>query len=361
LTDIQYFTAGSGDWRRLLPAGPVRDFYGQIYPRGRRWADLPVPLLEACRAWVECDLARADGDRLTPLIPIMLQQDREVLQPWVESLAAETVAAVREALSPLRQIAGSWSDSWNSVAHLISILILWSVNLWVLARLLDAPLGPHPRHGTTGRYFIWGEAMGGGPVFISGIRTFQSSRGDGLCLLVSRLVARPVLQESRRLYAPVRGISAVDLLAALAWEGPSLEALAQRWSVDERVLRCWCAEQVKAHVLSADGPPRVRVPVFGPEALIEMTPVCDGIAERITAWMLEDGVFDFLLEQCSFARCPRSAVLCMVWHTSYYEATDCLVAQDILPPFPSLAEGEWGVWLTSPPFGQARPSRLARR
>jgi hypothetical protein len=350
---IQFFTTGFGDWRRVLPAGPIREFYGQIYPEGRRWPDIPASLLESCRVWVECDLARADGDRLTPLIPILLRRDREVLRPWFAAFVAETVAAVHEALPAFRRFANQFSDRWNSAEHLLSILILWSINMWVLRRLLDGPLGRHPAHGTTGRYFIWGEEVGGGPTSITGIRAMRGAAGYGLCLIVSRIVERPLLKEWRRMYAPVHGISAVDLLAALAHHGPDIGELAQRWSLDEHLLRRWYDGQVQARVLTTDTPPRLRIPVFGPEALAQLAPACDGVAERITAWLLGDTLLAPRLERCSFARCPSSAVLCMLWHNSYYEATDRLIAQDILPAFPPMAEGEWGVWLTSHPFGRA--------
>jgi hypothetical protein len=356
---VQFFTTGFSEWRRVLPAGPVRDFYAEIYPQGRRWADLPVSLLEACRAWVECDFARADGDRLTPIIPILLQRDRQVLRPWLEALAAETVAAVYEALPAFGRLATQFSDRWNRADHLLSILILWSINMWVLRRLLDGPLGRHPMHGTTGRYFIWGEELGGGPTSVTGIRAMRSSGAYGLCVIVSRVVERPVLKESRRLYASVNGISAVDLLGALAAHNASLEALARQWPLDESLLGRWCDEQVQARVLTTDIPPRVRVPVFGPEAMTQIAAECDAVAGRITAWLLNDRLLAPLLERCSFAHCPWPAGLCLLWHNSYYEATDRLIAQDVLPAFPPVAEGDWGVWLTSHPFGWSRPD-LAR-
>ena len=89
---VQFFTTGFGDWRRVLPAGAVRDFYARIYPDGVRWAAFPVPMLEVCQAWVECDLARADGDRLTPMIPVLTQFDRDLLRPWLDALASYTAA-----------------------------------------------------------------------------------------------------------------------------------------------------------------------------------------------------------------------------------------------------------------------------
>jgi hypothetical protein len=357
-TAVQFFTTGFGEWRRVLPAGPVRGFYAQIYPQGRRWADLPVSLLEPCRAWIECDFARADGDRLMPIIPILLQRDRQVLHLWFEALAVETVAAVNDALPAFRQLATRFSDGWNSAEHLLSILILWSINMWVLRRLVDGPLGRHPLHGATGRYFIWGEELGAGPMSVTGIRAMRSSGAYGLCLIVSRVVERPLLKESRRLYAPVHGISAVDLLAALAADDTSLATLAARWAVDESLLGRWCDEQVQARLLTTDIPPRVRIPVFDPEAMGQIIPVCDGVAERVTAWLLGDASLEPLLERCSFAHCPRPAVLCLLWHNSYYEATDRLIAQDVLPSLPPAAEGEWGVWLTSHPFGRS-PSDLS--
>jgi hypothetical protein len=80
--------------------------------------------------------------------------------------------------------------------------------------------------------------------------------------------------------------------------------------------------------------------------------VSNGVAQQITDWLLEDSILEPLLDHCSFVHCPRAAILCMLWHNSYYEATDRLITQGVLPPFPSTAEGEWGVWLTSAPFGR---------
>src|SRR5918996_500945 len=102
---VQFFTTSFGDWRGVLPAGPVRDFYVRIYPDGVRWAAFPVPMLEVCQSWVECDFARADGDRLTPMIPILTRFDRALLHPWFEALAAQTVSTVCDELPGFRQLA----------------------------------------------------------------------------------------------------------------------------------------------------------------------------------------------------------------------------------------------------------------
>jgi hypothetical protein len=349
---VQFFTTGFGDWRRILPAGPVRDFYVQIYPDGRRWEALPTPMLAACRAWVECDFARADGNRLTPMIPILTQDDRDILHPWFEVLAAYTVAAVHDELPAFRRLAVQFSDPRNTAEHILAILMLWSINMWVLRRLLAGPMGRHPAHGDTGRYFIWGEELGRGPTYITGIRATRGVLGYGLCLIVSRMVDRPDLKDSRQLYAQVGGVSAVDLLAALATHQPGIPDLAQRWGIEAATLQRWLDEQRRVRVVTTDEPPHVAVPVFGPEAVAQIAPVCDEVARCITDWLRLDATLQPLLERCSFARCPRPASLCMLWHNSYYAATDRLIAQGVLPSFPPVAEGEWGVWLTSDPYGR---------
>ena len=349
---VQFFTTGFGDWRRVLPAGVVREFYVRIYPHGMRWEALPTPMLAACRAWVECDFARADGGHLTPLIPILTQRDRDILHPWFEALSAHTVTTVCDALPAFRHFAEQFSDRWNTAEHLLTILILWSINMWVLRRLLAGPLGRHPMHGDTGRYFIWGEESGRGPASLTGIRATRGTAGFGLCLIVSRIVDRPGLKDFRRLYTRVGGVSAVDLLAELATNQASLTALAQRWGLEEALLRKWLDEQRCVRVLTANEPPQVRIPVFGPQAVAQIAPLCDGVAQCITDWLRQDVILESLLEHCSFAPYPRPAIGCMLWHNSYYEATDRLIAQGVLPSFPSMAEGEWGVWLTSEPFGR---------
>jgi hypothetical protein len=352
---VQFFTTGSGDWRRVLPAGAVREFYVRIYPHGMRWEALPTPMLAACRAWVESDLARADGDRLTPMIPILTQADRAILYPWFEALAAYTTATVCDNLPALRRLAERFSNRWYSAEHLLTILILWSINMWVLRRLLAGPLGRHPAHGNTGRYFIWGEELGEGPTSITGIRATRGTAGYGLCLIVSRIVDRPGLKDSRRLYAQVNGVSAVDLLAKLAANQVSIPTLVQQWGVEATTIQRWLDEQRCVRVVTPDEPPQVRIPVFGPQEVTQLAPICGGIARHIMDWLLENPVSEPLLERCSFGHCAHPAILCMLWHNSYYEATDRLITEGVLPVFPPVAEGEWGVWLTSDPYGQNLP------
>jgi hypothetical protein len=355
---VQFFTTGFGDWRRVLPAGEVRDFYVQLYPNGARWETLPTPMLEACRAWVECDFARANGDRLTPTIPILTQPDRDLLHPWFEALAAYTTAAVGDELSTFRRLAEQFNNRWNTAEHILTILILWTINMWVLRRLLAGPIGRHPKHGDTGRYFIWAEELGPGPTHITGIRAIRGTVGYGLCVIISRIIDRPGLKHARRLYARVGDVSAVDLVANLIANQVSIPSLAQRWGVEAATLHRWLDEQRSVRVVTPDEPAQVRIPVFGPQAMEQIVPVCGGVARRITAWLhedaVEDAVLELLLEHCSFAHCARPAILCMLWHNSYYEATDRLMAEGVLPPFPAAAEGDWGVWLTSDPYGSAR-------
>jgi hypothetical protein len=121
--------------------------------------------------------------------------------------------------------------------------------------------------------------------------------------------------------------------------------------VDAATLQRWLDEQRRVRVITVDEPPQVRIAVFGSEAIAQITPVCDSMARRIMDWMCEDRLLAPFLEHCSFGHCPRPAILCMLWHNSYYEATDRLIAQGVLPAFPAVAEGEWGVWLTSDPYG----------
>jgi hypothetical protein len=183
------------------------------------------------------------------------------------------------------------------------------------------------------------------------MRAIRGRDGYGLCLIISRIVDRPLLKDARRLYAQVGGVCAVDLVATLATEQPTLLSLAQRWGVEAATLQRWLDEQRSVRVLTADQPPQVSVPVFGPQVVAQLAPVCGGIARQIAGWLRDDALLESLVEQCSFARCPRPEILCMLWHNSYYEATDRLIARGVLPAFPTSAEGQWGVWLTSHPYG----------
>jgi hypothetical protein len=350
---VQFFTTGFGDWRRVLPAGPVRDFYLQTYPRGRLWESLPTPMLGPCRTWIECDLARADGDRVTPTIPVLTRHDRDTLRPWFDALATHTVAGVSDALPAFRRLAERYSDRRNAAEHILTILILWSINMWVLRRLLVGPMGRPPPHGDTGRYFIWGEELGQGPNFITGIRVNRGTSGFGLCVIVSRIVDRPGLKDSRQLYARVHGVSAVDLLAELAAHPANIPELAERFQVGAATLHTWMDEQRRVRVVTDDEPPRVGVPVFVPEAMAHVAPACDAVARRIISWLQADTTLEPLVARCSFAHYPPPPGLCMLWHYSYYVATDRLISQGVIPAFPAVAEGDWGVWLTADPYGRA--------
>jgi hypothetical protein len=135
----------------------------------------------------------------------------------------------------------------------------------------------------------------------------------------------------------------------------SAAQLAQQWSLDEAIMQGWLAEQARVRVVSPDLPPQLRIPVFDPQAMARLAPVCDAVAEDITQWLREDTELEALLAHCSFAHCPRRGGLCMLWHNSYYAATDRLIAEGVIPPFPAMAEGEWGVWLTSHLYGRERP------
>lgn len=348
---VQFFTTGFGDWRRMLPAGEVREFYTRLYPHGMRWEALPPPMLEVCQSWVECDFARADGDRLTPMIPVLTQFDRELLRPWLDELASYTAAMVGDALPAFQRLSEQHSNPWNTAEHILTILILWTINMWVLRRLLAGSMGRPPAHGDTGRYFLWGEELGSGPTAITGIRATRGTAGYGLCVIISRIVDRPRLKDARQLYAQIGGVSAVDLLAKLVTDQTSLPTLAQQWRIEAATLQRWLDEQRSVRVITPDEPPQVRVPVFGPPAIAQIAPVCGGLARQVVAWLHKDSLLERLLEQCSFARCPQPAILCMLWHNSYYEATDRLIAQGVLPPFPAAGEAEWGVWLSTDPYG----------
>src|SRR5262245_46107662 len=155
--------------------------------------------------------------------------------------------------------------------------------MWVLRRLLAGPLGRHPAHGDTGRYFIWGEELGAGPTAITGIRAIRGTKGYGLCLLISRIVDRPRLQDARRLYAQTEGVSAIDLLVHLLTDQPSLPTLARHWGVEVAMLQRWLEEQRWVGVVTPDEPPQVCIPVFDAQAMAQFAPVCGGIACQIAA------------------------------------------------------------------------------
>jgi hypothetical protein len=285
------------------------------------------------------------------MLPILTHPDRLLLQPWFDALASHTVAAVGRELPTLQRLAARFSNRWHTAEHILTILILWTINMWVLRRLLAGPLGRPPTHGDSGRYFIWGEELAQGPTHITGIRALRASTGYALCLLVSRLVDRPGLKASRRLYGQVAGVSGVDRLAELTVPQDGILSHAPTDASEPMKVQRWLEEQRDLRVLTADAPPQLRIPVFGPQEVLQMAQSCGHVAQQTTNWLCEDSLLEPLLESCSFAHCPRPTVLCMLWHNSYYEATDRLIAQSILPPFPTVAEGEWGVWLTSNPYG----------
>ena len=54
------------------------------------------------------------------------------------------------------------------------------------------------------------------------------------------------------------------------------------------MLHTWLDEQRRVQVVTDDEPPRISVPVFGPQAMTQVAPVCDAVARRIADWLQAD-------------------------------------------------------------------------
>lgn len=338
LKDVSYRMSGSGSWQHLLPDDVSRRLYADLYPAGRPTAhllsSLPEPLFPA---WLEAAFIRVAGDWVFPLGPIMTDADLEVLKEWFADTAAAMVAAIEEREEAYHRLAWEMAGKEKApsarVDNLLTILICaLTLDSRVFALLREEVIGTYPPRGRAGAFFFWGYAFRQGPQRIFGFTTYFGFSARRVHMIRSHGLDRRAVKQSLE-------------------RGENREALARLWSgeglpssnLSPKVLR-----ELQETGWVHRGPPlRSAVPLFTQDDLVKISGLVDGVAEKIMT-SLRPAMRDFegLWPRCSFVRCSRADVLCMLFHLAYAYATDRLTAAGMIPDFPSQAGGEWGIWVT---------------
>lgn len=346
LKAVSFRMSGSGSWKRLLPDEASQSLYGETYPKGRPCAQI-IPSLsqDLFLVWKEASIVEVDGEWTFPLGPIMTDEDLQVLRLWFSDLASGMADAVKERIEDYRllswELGGGYEASPAAVDNILTILICaLTLDSWVFSRLREEVIGTYPFRGRAGNFFFWGYAFAEGPQRIFGFTTYGGLRGRRLHMIRSHGLDRRAVKkvlERRENWAGLTGLLRTPVPSRSPTEsenpgfycwGKNLDALAA------------------AGLVNRDDPSRPAVPLFNETDQGKIFRLCGDVSRRIMDRLLQAlGDFEALLPRCSFARCSRSDVLCMLFHLAYSYATDRLVEEGLVPDFPERAGGEWGIWI----------------
>jgi hypothetical protein len=99
-------------------------------------------------------------------------------------------------------------------------------------------------------------------------------------------------------------------------------------------------------LVQPDDPLRLAIPILANIDRDLNTELGREVSKKIIRhWMAVMDELKGIIELCSFAKCSRPDVICMLFHLAYAYAADKLVERGIIPDFPQKAGGEWGVWI----------------
>jgi hypothetical protein len=324
LTDVSFRMAGRGDWRRLLPDEASRRGYARAYPDGAAVEQLSTSTRQLAGRWEEAGIAVVEGGRIVPASPIVTDADLRVLSSWFADVASAMADVVATDMPALRRCSKELcaSDAHAREANVLTILACahaLDLEAWRHVRLTLA--GPHPQRGHAGHFFFWGYAFASGPRHIFGVSTYVVGELR-LAILRSHALDRGELP------ALLRDPSAVRSLAlTFAGLDPPLDS------------------RLVAARLVAAPPAHLSVPVFDGPAWRRASGVVTRLGTALAvAFAARVPSMGELLPACTFARARRDDVLAMLFHLAYSYAAGALVYRGLVPPFPSSALGEWGVW-----------------
>jgi len=347
LESVSYRMSGSGSWQHLLPDGDHRRLYAVIYPEGRPLAEIQDRWGSRLGEWEGASIVRVTQGKAVPLGPIMTDTDLDILGPWFEDTASAMAEAVREREGDFRwlsrELGGGAGVSSPTMENILTILVCaLTLDSWVFSLLRQAVIGTYPPRGRAGRFFFWGYAFEKGPQRIFGFTTYGGLKGRRLHMIRSHGLDREAIKK-----ALDRGENWDYLQAVL--ERKEILSFDRTETLPSEARLAERAVKTLQGVGLVDGrdPSRLAVPVFGEEDQEKISRLCGPVSRTIMGYLtkaFQD--FETLLPRCSFARCSRSDVLCMLFHLAYSYAADRLVEEGVIPDFPRRAGGEWGVWIS---------------
>jgi len=336
--------SGSGSWQNLLPDEQARQLYAEIYPGGLPAAQAKEKLGRYLDPWETAHIIAVDGGRVSPLGPIMTDNDLAILAEWFSEISTIMSRAVADNTPAYRRLsidlAGPGSSEQSYVDNIMTIIVCaLTLDSQVFSLLRKELMGTYPDRNFAGTFFFWGYGFSGGPARIFGFTTYGWP-GPSIHVIRSHGLDREGLK------AVLRRRGAIELIQSLALERAEND---RRLSVAEPYASGIPGTITKLRetgIVAGVDPLRLSIPVLSSRVMISVGPLFQQVAEKIKQKFLarlDD--LDDLISRCSFRRCTRPDIYCMLFHLAYSFAADKLVEGGIIPDFPQRAAGEWGVWI----------------
>ena len=346
LSSVSFRMSGSGSWKNLLPDEVSRRLYAKIYPLGAPLPTLPGNLRKFLPAWEQAGIVRSENQKIFPLGPIMTDEDLYILDPWFKDIANFMSQAVIEGLDDYRMLAlnldkGHFARK-QDMDNLLTILICaLTLDSWVFSWLRREVIGTYPPRGVAGNFFFWGYAFAAGPQRIFGFTTYNGLDGKQLHMIRSHALDRQGIKKL------LRRRSTWDYLDDLISDQERVGRTNPQGKEQNHAMKKTAHSLQEVGLLTQDQPPFLAIPVFDNSDNKTIAELCENTCRKILDYfMAQLNDLENLTSRCSFARCSRPDVICMLFHMAYSYATDQLVKKGIIPDFPKSAGGEWGVWIS---------------
>ena len=360
MAGLRFLMAGSNGWHKFFPSKQSYAIYECVYQKPRTIAgiagDLKIPEKEVkgiVDKWVEVGFAERIRDRILGQVPVITGPDYDALDPWFKYVAKctnETIRCERRNYQALAEEISLGKDQ-RSIDNILSILICaGTLDVGTLNRLKRGPMGEPSKRGEKSRYFFWGKKTEKGPRYPFGVNSYGSGEEGKwvLSMIHSKAVDRTPLW---RLYSEINGEMSqmVKLLGALAEKPRDLLSLHGIVSFEPDRLKDLVESLAKVRLATRKEPHSLLIPVFDEKISPKVNELCLRVSKAV-AKKIEDNLDELkeLVKQCSFHHCQFGDIFCMVFHEGYDYATDELLGEGTIPPFPPKATAEWGMWMSAP-------------
>jgi hypothetical protein len=296
-------------------------------------------------SWQTAAIVKFEDQMIMPVCPIMTDEDLGILNPWFQYISKCMCAAVSARLDEYRalaiNLAGGKYASKQEMDNILTIQICaQTLDSWVFSWLREKLIGSYPPRDSAGNFFFWGYAFASGPQRIFGFTTYGGFTRQQLHMIRSHGLDREAIK------AALSQRDSWDFLYSLFSRGLLNGETAQAEQQFNDKIEKAISILKKVGLLRPEDPPRLAIPAFTDRYMESAVTLYRTISEKIAKHFIADiDEINALANRCSFAKCSRSDVLCMLFHLAYSYAADELVEREIIPAFPASAGGEWGVWI----------------
>ena len=358
MAELRFWMAGSNGWHKFFPGKQAYAIYEYMYQQPRTVEDIAgnLKILEEevkgiVSKWVEVGFAKRILDRILGQVPVITDPDYVTLNPWFQYVAECTNETTRSERGNYQDLAVEISagQDQRSIDNVLSILICAStLDVGTLSRLEKGLMGEPPKRGEKSRDFFWGKKIEKRLGYLFGVNSYGSGKDERWCLSMihSRVVDRTPLQSFYSKFGDEIS-QVVKLLGALAENPRYLHELPAMVSWDSKRLRDLIETLMEVRVIASKEPYRLLIPVFDQKTGPRAKEICERTS-TVIAKKIEDNLDQLreLVEKCSFSHCPFGDIFCMIFHEGYDYAADELLNEGVIPPFPSKAGAEWGMWMS---------------